>query len=247
MEKTHKVLKMFITIGMPLYNNMPIETFLSVLKILDSVDKKEYSFVNTRNYPIHYARNYLAEQFLKNKKSDYLLFLDSDMIFTNEETFIKRLLEIDADISSALAFKKGFPYEPTMYKKEPVGEKCKSIEEYEEGEIIEVDAVGMACCLIKRKVFETIKQPWFGFITLEDDFLGEDLTFCKKAKEAGLTIKVDTGLIAAHVGGIIDNKTFKGVRNLRKGELYPQIREDIKKIIEQMGEQQVLDMVRKKK
>lgn len=235
-----------ITIGFPLYNNMPVESFLSILKMLvqQTTAKGTVHLIHTRNYPVHLARDHIAKEFLKNKESEYLLFLDSDNIFP--ENLIQRLLEIDADISSAVSFKKECPYEPTMYKK-TAGKKYQSIEEYQENEIIEVDAVGMACCLIKRKVFETIKSPWYEFTILEDGFIGEDLTFCKKVKEAGFTIKVDTGLVAAHVGGIIDNKTFKGVRDSKKRELYPQIHEDMKKIIGQMSKEQVLDMVQKKR
>ena len=33
-------------------------------------------------------------------------------------------------------------------------------------------------------------------------------------KKAGFTIKCDTGLVCGHVGGIIDNRTYQGVKKL---------------------------------
>lgn len=235
---------MFLTIGMPLYNNMPIETFLSVLKLFDSIDKNQFCLINTRNYPIHQARNFIVEQFLKKENSDYLLFLDSDMIFENEKDFVKKLFDVGADISSALAFKKIYPYEPTIYRRS--GEKYQSINNYEKNKTIEVDGVGMACCLIKKEVFEKLKNPWYEFKRLSNgEFLGEDLTFCKKAKKTGFVIKVDTSLIASHVGGIIDNRTFQATRIAF--QLLRNDKDVAKKLIEGLGNKEILDMIKKLK
>ena len=53
----------------------------------------------------------------------------------------------------------------------------------------------MACTLIKREVLENMPQPWF-FPTNN----GEDLSFCKRATDAGYKIYCDTELICGHVG-----------------------------------------------
>lgn len=210
---------MHITIGLPLYNVMPIESFLSFINLIHEtlnlvgIEKLSYSFINIKGLPVDQARNQIAKKFLEEKESDYLLFLDSDMTFP--QNLIKRLLAIDGDISSALAFKKWVPHLPTIYVQRN-DEKFHSLVDYEPNKIIEVDACGMACCLIKRKVFEVIEQPFFKFEEIINrdtktiEILGEDLSFCKKVRKTGFKIKVDTGLIAGHIGGIIDDKTFQG-------------------------------------
>lgn len=231
---------MHITIGMPLYNNMPIETFISFLKLIENIEKKiNYNFINTRNYPVHHSRDFIVEQFLK-KESDYLLFLDSDMVFPSD--MVSELLLIDADISSGVSFKKVYPYEPTIYKKSE--DRYQSINNYEEGKVIEVDATGMACCLIKRKVFERIQPPWFEFEKLKDRYLGEDLTFCRKAKEVGFNIKVNTKIIVPHIGGVIDDKVFQGIRhNLTEF----QSKNIVKTLLENIGEKEILEILKSKR
>lgn len=207
---------MHITIGMPVYGNVPAESFGSITNfIFECVGQRKFNFDFTTvlHLPVDLARNKIVANLINNKPSDYLLFIDSDMIVPSN--LVQRLLDIDADIASALCFKKWPPHYPCIYKFD--GENFKSIEDYPTNKIIEVDGVGMACCLIKRKVFETIKQPWFSFKEIVDQekkviyVLGEDLVFCKKVKDNNFSIKVDTRLVCGHVGGIIDEKTFKGV------------------------------------
>jgi len=212
---------MHVLIGFPLYNNMPVETFMSwnslmfdLLTMTSKNKKFSFSIANTKGMVTDQARNNLASRFMhqKNPKCDYLLFLDSDMIFPSN--LLKRLLKVDADIVTGLAFKKWFPHYPTIFKKR--GRDYLSMVNYPRNEIIDVDGCGMACALIKRKVFEEIPEPWFEFKIIKKDgkkmVLGEDLVFCQKAKKAGFSIKCDTGIVCGHVGGIIDERTFQGVR-----------------------------------
>jgi hypothetical protein len=54
---------------------------------------------------------------------------------------------------------------------------------------MEVDAVGTGLMLISRKVFEEMNYPWFeGY--WRDDVVGEDMIFCKKAKDLGFKIGI---------------------------------------------------------
>jgi GT2 family glycosyltransferase len=58
-----------------------------------------------------------------------------------------------------------------------------------ENDIIECDAVGGGCLLVKRKVFETVKAPFkdavdeWGMRAFE-----HDLEFCRRAKESGFHV-----------------------------------------------------------
>ena len=121
---------------------------------------------------------------------DALLFIDSDMAVP--ANMLVKLIEHDKDIVSALAFKRFPPYEPCIFKKCD-REGTEFWLDYPKG-LIEIQGVGMACTLIKRKVFESVPKPWF----FPEPKIGEDLAFCIRAKEQGFKIFCDTELICGH-------------------------------------------------
>jgi GT2 family glycosyltransferase len=139
---------------------------------------------------VYTAREEAAKTFLQGAY-DSLLFVDSDMVVPVD--LLTRLIEHDKDIISALAFKRTPGYEPCIFK------VCNELDaqfylDYPKG-LTEIEGVGMACTLIKRKVFETVPQPWF----FPHKVLGEDLSFCVRARQSGFKIYCDTELICGHV------------------------------------------------
>ena len=57
----------------------------------------------------------------------------------------------------------------------------------------EVGSVGMGVMLIKANVFAKLAEPWFETPWRHDKrgYIGEDVFFCKKAREAGFKIWID--------------------------------------------------------
>jgi hypothetical protein len=141
---------------------------------------------------VYDARNGAAKYFLTSD-CDALLFLDSDMMPPAD--MLIKLVEHDKPVVSALAFKRVPDYEPCIFK---VINETEAVvyHDYPKG-LIEVAGVGMACCLIKKEVFERVPSPWF-----MPGKLGEDLAFCKRVKEAGIPIYCDTELVCGHVTSI---------------------------------------------
>ena len=135
---------------------------------------------------VYEAREQAAKHFLESD-CDYLLFLDSDMVPPAD--MLIKLIEHDKDIVSALAFRRVPNYEPCIFK-----DDMEFYLDYPKG-LIEIEGVGMACTLIKRKVFEAVPEPWF----FPNKILGEDLSFCVRARHAGFKIFCDTELICGHV------------------------------------------------
>ena len=137
---------------------------------------------------------------------DWLFFLDSDME-PHPET-IERLLQADKPINSAICFKRSPPYQPCFYPTVKVEDGKVDVaipEDWTEG-LAEVQGVGMACCLIKREVFEGTPKPWF----FPQPILAEDLGFCVRAREAGFGVFVDTSLCCGHVGStVVTVETFR--------------------------------------
>jgi len=148
---------------------------------------------------VYIARETAAKTFLEGNY-DALLFVDSDMVCPVD--LLVRLVEADKDIVSGLAFKRSPPYDPCIFSKCERGD-TQFWHNYPKG-LIEIQGVGMACTLIKRKVFEAVPQPWF----FPEPNIGEDLAFCIRAREAGYKIYCDTNLICGHVGNFVVTEEF---------------------------------------
>ncbi len=74
--------------------------------------------------------------------------------------------------------------------------------------LLEVDATGCHCLLVHRDVFTKLDSdhpdPWFREIFLESGIrVGEDITFCLAARDAGYPVWLDTRLIAGHAKQMI--------------------------------------------
>jgi len=92
---------------------------------------------------------------------DWILFIDSDMVFQADA--IKILLEtqkkFDLDIVGGLCFQRTPPFQPTMYVMAQNAEHGYTfLEQWAEDAAVEVDATGMAFCLIHKRVFARIME-----------------------------------------------------------------------------------------
>lgn len=153
-------------------------------------------------YGLERERNRAVEYFL-GFSYDYLFFLDTDIVL--EPDTILNLLADDKQIVGGLYFNEvNCPcvYDRVASQKYQV----KSVGDFINKSIVEVDAIGCGCLLIRRDVLERIKPPWFKF------FLnyGEDIYFCEKAKSHGLLIFVDIRVHVDHLR-LVSLKTMRKV------------------------------------
>lgn len=141
-------------------------------------------------------RNYLVNRFLQTD-SKWLMFCDSDIVPLMN---IMDIIDENKDIISPVNFTfKDNELVPLIMKKVKNGYKTdwKKIED--EKKIIKVDAVGLGCILIKRKVFEKLEKPYFEFIYKEGLLInGEDFNFCDEARKAGFKIWVNKNYMTNH-------------------------------------------------
>lgn len=155
-----------------------------------------------------------AVEFMTENGHDWIFFLDSDMV--PDADVIEKLLARNVPIASAMAFKRTQPYQPCFYPSIKFNGKEAEVEipkTWEQG-LFEVDGVGMACCLIRREVFENTPRPWFFPIPV----LAEDLGFCMRAREAGYPAYIDTTLCVGHVGTeVITDKHYQAYRQATGG------------------------------
>lgn len=98
-------------------------------------------------------RNMDTEDFM-NGRADWLYWIDDDTI--HPPGTISRLMNIGKPFVSGLYLHKVFPFPPIAYMKTDIGE-YEPVKEFDKGEIVEVDSVGMGCALIHRSVYEKVR------------------------------------------------------------------------------------------
>jgi len=167
---------------------------------------------------ISHNRCRLVDRFLKSKY-EWLLFIDSD---TMPPFDVLEMTKNGKDICSGIYFQwqGGRKLDPLVYKKTKnvVHEEYRIFNDTSEENLVEVDGVGAGCLLIHRKVFETIKKPYFLFEYDENGYLdvGEDFYFCQKAQKAGFKIWVDRKMVAGHYKTV----NLKEINNWKKKEIW---------------------------
>lgn len=173
-------------------------------------------------------------------RGDWLLFIDDDMVWAPDA--IGKLLaardDIDADIIGALCYRRSTPHQPTMFMREqPTSGGYNYLEDWAD-DIIEVDATGMAFCLIHKRAFEKIAgtpmPPYSlrkalgpsGFFRW-DGVLGEDLQFCQDAKQAGCRIYVDTRIEVGHMAEVEVRKKHFLIESLQRSDVEQRARQSL--------------------
>lgn len=143
-------------------------------------------------------RSHLAAEAL-DVKSDYILWLDSDMTFPND--IYKRLLDQDKDIIAYTYATKDKLHGSVAFRDvNGVAERVFQ----QHGEAVEVDAVGMGIMLTKTSVFTYLPKPWFQFYWDHQFqyYNGEDIYFCEQLREAGYSVYVNfqDSVLIGHCG-----------------------------------------------
>lgn len=154
----------------------------------------------TERYGTAIGRNRAVARFLKTEHS-HLLFIDDDVRVPQDT--VRALLECDADVAGGcyvFLSKTGHGLVPSLAVKR-AGRWGKR---WFDG-IVDADAVGGGCMLIRREVFETVGHAgnWFHWPTwLDDDgefqCRSDDVDFCQRALVEGCTVKAHGSVRCGH-------------------------------------------------
>lgn len=189
--------------------NKPYATHLQFAYKL-AKDNPEFQFILFTPYRVTIAdfRNRSAEAALE-VGAEYIMFIDDDAILLSFPSAFKELKKWDKHIISPIYFVRGFPFHPMFFKasKDPdmirVGKGLEFYDDFREsGEIdkdglLEVQALGCHCTLIKTEVFSALEKPYF-LTTMHNT---EDVYFCMKCRDyiENIEIFIDTKETVGHL------------------------------------------------
>lgn len=172
------------------------EFWLSTIRTLVPANST-YSHIRGNGFATN--RNEIVRDMIKiNPDAQWLWFIDDDHSFPAE--CIMRLLDRNVDIIQPIISTRKPPYRPYGYMFRD-GEfwSIKWGDIPTDGKPMKVDAVGAGGTLIRRKVLDALRDPWFEEGKTYADSIGEDLTFCRKAQLAGFQCWLDTSMPIGHM------------------------------------------------
>ena len=160
---------------------------------------------------VYTSRNDLARQAVQ-MGADYMLWLDSDMVFQADllEGMMKTLQENDLDILTGLYCRRVPPYTPTIFQDLKItNDRICTWSDFNEipGGLFEVAGCGFGCVLLGTDVIMSV-QAKYGQPFDPVAGVGEDLSFCWRARQCGYTITCDPSIELGHVGNTVITREF---------------------------------------
>jgi len=177
----------------------------------------------TRGHRVDRNRDKIVSAFLERAdKPDWLLFLDSDMVFPKD--IIYRLMSHRVPVVGGLYFHRtthapfvfmeshrsedewgrlirkhefmyGEVYDFLKRSGIPPRNQAAAVDGVS-GRLVQCDAIATGAMMIHRSVVAAMEPPWFEYVEHAES---EDLSFCRKAREAGFSVYADLGTICGHL------------------------------------------------
>ena len=163
---------------------------------------------------VYDARNQAAAKAIA-EKYDYVLWIDSDMTF--EPDMMERMFDSigDKNMLTALCFARRPPFKPCIYKHISVKQdghaslpKTEVWYDYPRDQIIEIEACGFACVLQKVDMLDAMLSM-YGVPFFPIAGLGEDLSFCFRAKQIDIKMYADTSIKIGHIMRMSVDENFR--------------------------------------
>jgi glycosyltransferase involved in cell wall biosynthesis len=201
-----------VAICFPSMDMVHADFALALAGLCNSTAPIDTPLINNKSSIVAIARNngvHKAQEF----GADYILFLDSDMIFPR--TTLHRLLFHQKDIVGATYSKRVQPF-PAL------GAALEPNPAFDEQGLFEMRRLPAGCLLVKMSVFSALTEPYFRFLHDEStgEIQGEDYVFCDRARAAGFRIWCDS-LLSFELGHIGQSvfRLGRGDRQSSQGEV----------------------------
>lgn len=185
--------------------------------VLDVVLKSGVKFettIRSQGNQIGRQREKVIRYWYENNKSDWLLWVDSDVAIT-VETFLKLWDKKDAaerPLLTGVYFTSETPEEPLMiplptifnFVEDDGKFGIKRVHPLPDNEFIQVGAAGMGFVLMHRSVVDRIldanpEATFFAEVGVNKAFMGEDIFFFSMCHQAGIPLWCDTSARVPHM------------------------------------------------
>ena len=192
--------------------DMMHSAFVRCLCRMRKIGDVEYGIIS--GSLIYDARNELAGRAVE-ENFDFVLWLDSDMVFNPD--LMERLLEDmeDRQMVSGIYYKRVPLHTPVIYKEcrinrtpegrlEPVADIYMN---YPEHEIFPIKACGFGCVMMRAGLIASLQNNLGPWPFMPAAGFGEDLSFCMRVHQLGETIYADSNIQLGHIGQRIFGET----------------------------------------
>jgi hypothetical protein len=185
-----------ILIAIPTANDIHPQTFKSIFdaaQILPPGYVAQFQYFY--GYRVDQVRNLIADWTVKG--FDYLFAVDHDVSF--EPDTLYKLIMADKPVVAGVYRQRN---ETQILEVHDFNFRNLSWENLKGKGVVEVGAFGFGCVLVKKQVLVDVGHPQFVYHVALDhaNTFSEDLDFCKKAREQGHSLWVDTSIVCGHHG-----------------------------------------------
>lgn len=212
-----------------------MKVFIAV-PCMDTISAKfTQSLVNLLNCPRKYdiqvgfhvgslvydSRNKLAEQAI-NSGADYIFWLDSDMTFMPDtlHMMLQTLINNKLAMLSGMYYRRRPPFTPTIFREitiSPMGIRCDHYPESDipDSGLFEIAGGGFGCMLMRKDVLWNvmIQHNSDGLLFSPIKGVGEDLSFCWRARKCGYKIMCDPTIALGHEIRTVITRSNRGIFN----------------------------------
>ena len=199
-----------ILIAIPCMDQVPAP-FAQSLAMIRKPDNDNVACAFQMGSLIYTSRNNLALQAMQ-LETDYVLWLDSDMVFYQDilVDMKNEMEEKGLDFLSGLYFRRTPPFSPVLFDKLDIDENLVCTwTDFKEipKELFKVGGCGFGAVLIKTDVLFAVQCKYETMFTPVGN-MGEDLSFCWRARQCGYDIWCDPDIELGHVGYTVINRKF---------------------------------------
>ena len=207
---------MRITIAVPCMDQVPAP-FAQSLATLQKVGECKLAF--QMSSLIYTSRNALAQMAIQNE-SDYILWLDSDMVFDPDQ--LVRMVDYckatGEQFLTAIYYRRVPPFTPVLFDKLEMKDGICEWSDFKEipQRPFVVGGCGFGGVLMDTEVAISVLGR-FNQMFEPINRCGEDIAFCWRARECGYRIVCDPSIKMGHVGyQMIDERYYKAYKEGRE-------------------------------
>jgi len=190
---------MKLLIAIPTLDYIHVDFMKSLLGLIKSLDDEQidYEVKTVSGTLVYLARENLVSYAIGGEFT-HVLWLDSDMVFTEE--LFDDLYDTGKDFVSGIFHARRPGHQSCIFR------SLKPVERFRWDEYpsvpFQIGGCGMAAVLVTTEILKAVRQKCGNCFTPEFSF-GEDLAFCKRATDMGYEIWCEPCARVGHIGHLV--------------------------------------------